>query len=117
MGAAVGLHAVHQHGVSLGPQLRDGPPRFGQHEVQVRVLVRMGAVDQSNLDVRHRLGHMVIGDAAQRHHGTRLLERGVALDQAFGVHLPREVSQHADTAEQILRVVRVGVRVSMRPPA
>lgn len=90
--SAVRADAVHEDRPSVRSQSLDGAHRVHEYEVEVRILVALGAVDQPYLDVRYIRSDVVIGQAAERH---------------YGVEVGRPLAEHADAAQENV-IVLVG---------
>ena len=64
-GAALGLDAVQQHRLAVRAQAFDGGDGVVEDEVQVWVLLRADAVDETHLDPLVDVGCVLVADDAQ----------------------------------------------------
>jgi len=101
--AALGLHAVQQHGALFAAQLLGQRHGVLQDEAEVGVLRGVRVVDQADLDVLDVRRHVGGPDPAQRH---RRVDAG---------RQPAERRNAAEPQPAVVRVSRQGTRLRFSP--
>ena len=106
-GPALRLHAVQEDGLSLGPEGGDRTGGVVQDEVEIRILLGPGVVDEPYLDVvarsYRRGGNIVDAEPAKRDDG---------------VDMVRRIGEEGDAGEPDVVVVRVsGQGIAVGPEA